>query len=202
MQLFDIFAKTVDVGSHFGAHLIVNGGPQIDSFGNKSKKKRKMRSKERVGKNMICWLIFEAKTGGPKWWKRCFRIIRVAKYEFSGSCEAERKLMPKEVPKTVKIDHFGGIGSDFEILERFRKRWFFDDFWLAQKWSPKSKKSEKKLCGDVRDQSGEAEPRARRGDGEGKTHPRLGGLRGSDRVRRIGRKEGRSARRPGGSADF
>ena len=69
---------------------------------------------------------------------------------------------------------------------------------------PQIKNSEKeKLCGDVQDHPRVPEPSPRRGGGGegGKAPPELGGLGGSDRVRRVGRKEGGSTRRPGGSAD-
>ena len=57
--------------------------------------------------------IFDVKMGGLDKQKQAFRIIPVAKYEFSGNCEISRKLMPKDVPTTTQIDNFGAIGSDF-----------------------------------------------------------------------------------------
>ena len=57
--------------------------------------------------------IFDVKMGGLDKLKQAFRIIPAAKYEFSRNCEIYRKLMPKDVPNTLNIDHFGGIGSEF-----------------------------------------------------------------------------------------
>ena len=45
--------------------------------------------------------------------KQAFRIIRVAKYEFSGGYEIQRICTPKEVQKTNRINRFGSIGAYF-----------------------------------------------------------------------------------------
>ena len=52
---------------------------------------------------MIFRWIFDAKMIGSGKQKQAFRIIRVAKHEFSGSHEIERKLMPKGFQKRIKI---------------------------------------------------------------------------------------------------
>ena len=47
MQLFDSSSKMLDLGFHFGAHWILNGGPQIDNLGGqKSKNIRKNEVQE------------------------------------------------------------------------------------------------------------------------------------------------------------
>ena len=46
-----------------------------------------MRSKKRFGTKTLLKKQLDAKMGGLKLLKRGFRIIRIAKYEFSGSCE-------------------------------------------------------------------------------------------------------------------
>jgi hypothetical protein len=57
------------------------GGPKIDHFFKNLKNEKNKRSKKRLWKNMICWSIFDAKMRGLKWYKRGFRIIRVANYK-------------------------------------------------------------------------------------------------------------------------
>ena len=47
-------------------------------------------------------------------------------------------------------------------------------------WQKSGPKNQEKLCGDVRDQMREAEPRPRRGEGGGKPPPGLGGSGESD----------------------
>ena len=44
---------------------------------------------------------------------------------FLGSCEILKKLMPQEVPKTIQIDYFGAIGSDFLNLGVFYQKVIF-----------------------------------------------------------------------------
>ena len=38
--------------------------------------------------------------------------------------------MPKDAPEATQIDNVGASGRIFEILESFRKKWIFDDFWF------------------------------------------------------------------------
>ena len=64
-----------------------------------------------LNKNVIWGWIIDAKTGGLEKQKQAFRIIRVAKYEFSGSCEIWI-LISEDVQQMINIDHFGKIGSD------------------------------------------------------------------------------------------
>ena len=58
MEHFDSLETIVDLGSHFSAHWIFNGCPQIDGFWKQSKTNEKMTSKKRVGKNMILLIDF------------------------------------------------------------------------------------------------------------------------------------------------
>ena len=71
---------------------------------------------------MILGWTFDVKMGGLEKQKQAFRNTRVAKYEFSGSCEISRKLIAKEVPKTIEIDQFGASGEIVEILEFLWKK--------------------------------------------------------------------------------
>ena len=56
IDVLTILRHLVDFGSHLGAHWILNGVPKSIFLKNKNgkKKRREMRSKKRVGKNMIC----------------------------------------------------------------------------------------------------------------------------------------------------
>ena len=62
---------------------------------------------------MIFGWNFDAKMGGLDMQKQAFPLILVVKYEFSGSCDIYRKLMPKTIQKQLQIEHFEAIGSDF-----------------------------------------------------------------------------------------
>ena len=64
MQLFDNL-ETFRVP--FWRPLDFERGPKIDQFVKKLKEMRKTRSNKRVGKNIICRLIVDAKMGCPKW---------------------------------------------------------------------------------------------------------------------------------------
>ena len=63
---------------------------------------------------------------------------------------------------------FGASGRIFEILERFRKEVYFRWFSIGEKLVPQIKQIRKKLRGDDRGETREAEPRPRRGDGGGR----------------------------------
>ena len=84
--------------------------------------------------------------------------------------------MPKEIPQTTKIDHFGGIGRSFEILERFRKISVFDNFCL---WPP-NQTNQKKSSAETADGELQSRAGAKEEGGGGKPSPGLGGLGGSD----------------------
>jgi hypothetical protein len=56
----------IDLGSHFWPHWISKGVPKLTIFEKNQKKMIKRRSKKRLWKNMICWLIFDAKMRGLK----------------------------------------------------------------------------------------------------------------------------------------
>ena len=61
-------------------------------------------------KNMNFGWIFDVAMGGLDMPKQAFRIVPVAKYEFSGNWEILRKLMSKDVPKTTKSRSLWGGG--------------------------------------------------------------------------------------------
>ena len=72
----------------------------------------------RLDKKMICGWILDAKMIGSEKQKQAFRIILVAKDEFSGSHEIERKLMPKGFQKRIKI---GDENAPRSIFREFGK---------------------------------------------------------------------------------
>ena len=65
----------VDLGSHFGAHWILEGSPKMFKHQHTI---IKMRSNKRVQKHIMLLLIVGAQMVGLKKWKRGFRIIHVA----------------------------------------------------------------------------------------------------------------------------
>ena len=117
MDLLTIWRHLVDLGSHFGAHWILKGS-QNWQYSYKINIKLEKRVCRNVSwKNMILGCMFGVTMGGLEKPKQAFRHILVAKYEFSGNCEVQRKSMPKDVPTTIKINHFGEHRVDlFEML--------------------------------------------------------------------------------------
>ena len=114
MQRFDNLAKMVDCGSHFSAHWILNGGPNIESFLKQVEQNNENNEVQEAGwKKHDSFIDFLCQNRRPDIVKTGFRIIHVAKYVFSGSCETYRKLMPKEASQTIQIDHFRSILSFF-----------------------------------------------------------------------------------------
>ena len=90
--------------------------------------------------------------------------------------------MPKEVPETTNIDHFGGISSHFEILELFRKDNFMMIFDSARKWFQNGRKMVPQNSAETSDSKLGKLSRGQGGGSRGGKPPLgLGGLGGSDR---------------------
>ena len=134
MQLFHNFVKIIDFGSHSGAHWILKGPPPSTIFWKKFQNKwEQWCPRNGLEKTLCCYCFLM-----PKWeaWngkQKVFALYLLQNMRFLGVVKHREKWCQKRSQQRPTSITLAAPGRIFEILERFRKLWFFEDFWLATK---------------------------------------------------------------------